>query len=240
MRVVFGILKKELRRWSTMNIFYILFALLIFGIGIFTWFFNVGETTFNIDQIMFGAFTAIYWGLAIATPILATGTILEEKRIQALEFLLVKPVSIAQFVIGKLLAIVVVLFIFLLLTLPYYISIVNVTKIPIGYLFWIYVFLFFVGIVYSLVSMAVASFFKTYWRSYLWSYFIIFFIHIGATFLGNLSFYGVHEVFIYIELQSHFSYFLSGGVALSTFIYLFSLLVVGLFVTIYKLSRDNL
>ncbi len=239
MRLTLGILKKELQRWSIMNIFYILFALFVFGVLVFTWFFNVGENTFNIDKIVFDSFIAMYWGIALAAPLLSTGTILEEKRIHALKFLLVKPVSIVQFVLGKLLAIIVVLFIFFLLTLPYYISIVEFTKITISYLLWVYIFLFIVGIVYALIAMAVASFFQTYWRSYLWTYFIIMLIHCGATFLGELSFYGVHEVFNYIGMQSHFNYFLSGGIALSTFVYLFSLILIGLFLTIYKLSRDN-
>ncbi len=240
MRIVFGIMKKELCRWSAMNIFYILFALLLLGVGIFTWFFNLGETSFNIDKVVINTFNSVYWGLALFMPLLATGTILEEKRIVALEFLLVKPVNVSNLIIGKLVAICFVLFSFLLFTLLYYINTINLTVSLINYFLWVYLFLFIVGIAYALICMTVASFFFTYWKSYLLSYLIILSIHIGATLLGKLSFYGVHEVFNYIGIQSHFSYFLAGGVALSTFVYLFSLIFLGLSITIYKLSRDNL
>lgn len=239
MWAIFKIMRKELLRWANSTVFYILFGVLLFCIGIYTWFFNEAIPFFDIDRIMPASLQAIYWGLAVFIPILATGTILEERRLGTLKVILAKPISVQQFVFGKLAAIKVVLFIFLLLTLCYYFSIADLTKITWQYLLIVYLFLFLMSIAYAIISMAISCFFNVYWKSYLWSYLCIFTLHFFADFLGSLSIGEVRIFFYYWGMQTHFDYFLEGGFALSTIVYLSSLIFIGLFIIIYKLSRDH-
>lgn len=239
MRSLFIIMKKELLRWSGMASFYIIFCILLFAVGLYTWFFKERVTFFDVDRIMPACLQAAYWGIAVFTPLLATGTIMEERKGKMFSVLLAKPLRVNTIVFGKLAAIKWVVFVFLMFTLLYYVSIMELTKVKLSYLLPIYFFLFLVAITYAAISMAVASFFQTYWKSYLWSYIIILFLHFVANLLEKLSLGEVRNIFNYLGIQSHFEYLLSGGFALSFFVYLGSLIFIGLVTTIYKLNRDN-
>ncbi len=237
MRTIFAIMKKEGLRWSAMPVFYILCALIIFGIGFYTWFFK--GKALNDANVISASLRALYWALAIAIPLLATGTVLQERRFKTLETLFAKPVSFTQFVLGKLAAINVVFLSFFMLTIFYHVSIERIETIPYAYLFSVYLFLFLTGNVYALISMAVASFGKFYWKSYLWSYLIVIALHCILTFLGDVGVGEIQNFFHFVGLLSQFEYFLKGGFAVSTITYLCSMIWVGFFLIIYKLSRDN-
>lgn len=239
MQNIIKIMLKELLRWLNMAGFYVLFALLLFSVGLYTWFFNEGVTFFDIDRIMPACLRAIYWGLAVFMPLLAVGLVMEEKRTKMFKVLLSKPLSVQTLILGKLAAVKLVLFVFLFFTLFYYFSIAGLTKVTLSYLLLVYLFLFLMGVTYAAISMAVASFFSTYWRSYLFSYAIIFLLHTIANVLGDLSMEEVQAFFNYVSVKAHFEYFLAGGFALSTLIYLTSLILVAFYTTVYKLSRDN-
>lgn len=238
MRIVYKIMKKELLRWSNMTVFYILFAILVFCIGLYTWFFYEDNGFFELDRVMPASLEAIFWALAIFVPMLGIGVVLEERKSRTWEVLLAKPVHIRQLIFGKLAAIKVVIFLLLSLTMLYYCSIVELASTSWDYLLPIYLFLFIQGVAYAAISMAVASFFDSYWKSYLWSYLIVFSIHFLAGLVAYLSTGEVQSFFSYLGLDSHFSYFLSGGFAASSLVYLFSIITIGVFTTIYKLSRD--
>ncbi len=238
MRLVFEIMKKELLRWSGFPIFYLLFSFLLFGVGVYTWFFK--NLLLNVDAIMPMAFQAMFWGIAITIPILATGLILEERKYNTLQTLLTRPITIKQIVLGKLLAIKVIIFSFFLLTAIYYLSISFLVAISLRYVLLIYLFLFLEGIVYAVISMLIASFVKVYWKSYLYTYLIVLSLHFFVTFIGEMSVGEIQNFFFYIGIQSHFNYFLEGGFALSSIFYLVSIIGIGFYTIVYKLSRENL
>lgn len=219
--------------------FYILLGLFLMSVGLYTWFFHAQDSFFDIERVFPASLGAIYWGLAIFAPILSTGVIMEEKKTNMFKVLLVKPISVRKIVVGKLGAIVVVLAIFLVLSSLHYLSILSISAINFHYVARNYLFLCLLGIAYASISMSVASFFYHYWKSYLFSYLIIFFVHFFANLLGSLSIAEVQIIFNYIGLYAHFDYFLSGGFALSTCVYLLSITTIGTAITIYKLGRDN-
>lgn len=239
MRNVCKIMTKELLRWSNMAVFYVLFGILLFCVGLYTWFFNEKTAFFAVDRIVPACLKAMYWGLAVFMPLLATGVIMEERKSKMLRVLLSKPISITALVLGKLGAIKCILLSLFAFTLLYYFSTGISTEITVKYLFQVYLFLFFMGMTYAVISMSVACFFSVYWKSYLGTYAIIFSLHFLANTLGDFSMGEIQTFFNYIGIRAHFEYFLSGGFALSALVYMGSLIFIGLFTIIYKLSRDN-
>lgn len=237
MRIIFEIMKKEWLRWWSMPIFYILYGICIFCTGFYTWFFK-GQILNDLNIIK-AIFQALYWFLAIAIPLLATGTILEERRLKTLETLFAKPISFTQFTLGKLAAINGVMLSFIVLTLGYFFSLEQISAIPYKYLLLMYFFLLLTGNIYALISMAIASFGNLYWKSYLWSYLIVFSIHFIFSLLGDISTGGIQNFFYYLGLHSQFHYCLQGLFALSTLVYQSSIIIISFFIIIYKLSRDN-
>lgn len=220
--------------------FYVLFCILLFITGLYTWFFNERVAFFDVDRIMPACLQAVYWGLAVFVPLLATGVIMEERKTKMLQVLLAKPLIISKVILGKFAAIKWVVFVFLLFTLLYYASIAGVSEISLPYLLPIYLFLFLMGLAYATISMAIATFFNTYWKSYLYTYAVVFLLHFMANLLEKLSIGEVKIFFNFLGVHSHFDYFLSGGFSLSSIVYLGSIILIGLFTTIYKLSSDNL
>ncbi len=231
-------MQKELFRWGNMRRFYIISGLFFFSVGIYTWFFNDYSPFFDVHRIIPASLLSLFWGIALFVPLLATGTILEERKTGTMQIILAKPVTIMQFVLGKLAAVKIVVIGFLLLTLFYYIGIYELDRVTLKYLFSIYIFLFLMALAYAAISMAVACFFKAYWRSYLVAYLCIFSLHFIVNFIGNSSTRELRALFSYLGIQKHFTYFLEGGFMLSSIIYLSSLILLGIFVTIYKLSKN--
>lgn len=239
MQNILNIMKRELERWTSMQYFYLMLSVFFLSIGLYSWFFYEQDGFFDIDKVIPSCLQMIYWGMAVFVPLLATGVIIEERKSDMLKILLSKPIKIGEVVLGKLGAIIVILFLFLLLTSLHYVSILSLTEVKISYLLFVYSFLLLLGVAYSAISMAVASFFYLYWKSYLCSYLIIFSIHFLASILGDLSIAEVQLFFNYVGMHSHFDYFLSGGFALSSVVYLLSIIIVSILTTIYKLSKDN-
>ncbi len=237
MRILLEITKRECQKWSAMPIFYILYTVAILGMGFYVWFFK-GQSL-NNTSIINAIFQALFWISAVFIPILATSTILDERRLNTLETLLTKPLSITQFVLGKLVAVNGIILSFFIFSLCYFFSIDKLSTIPTYYLLTMYVFLFLIGTLYALISMAVTSFFTVYWKSYLVSYSIIFALHLCLTLLGDISTGEVQTLLHYWGLQSQFEYFLKGGFAVSSISYLISLILLTFFLIIYKLSKDN-
>ncbi len=240
MPIILKIMQKELFRWGNMRRFYGISGIFFLCVGTYTWFFNGYSPFFDTHRIIPANLLALFWGMALFIPLLATGAILEERKTQTIHILLAKPVSITQFVLGKLAAIKIVIIGFFLLTLSYYVGISELDKFTLSYLFPNFIFLLFMGLSYAAISMAVACFFRLYWKSYLVAYLCILPLHFVADFIGNWSSGEIQTIFSYIGIHKHFTYFLEGGFALSSMVYLTTLLLLGIFITIYKLSKDYL
>ncbi len=238
MQIILKIMQKELFRWSNMRRFYIIAGIFFFSVGIYIYFFDDYNPFFDVHRIIPASLRALFWGIALFIPLLSSGTILEERKTKTLSIILSKPVTTTQLVLGKLAAIKVIIIIFSFLTLSYYIGISDLDNFTLRYLLPIYLFLFLMGLAYAAISMAIACFFRFYWKSYLITYFCILSLHFIANFIGNWSIGEVKIFFSYIGIQKHFTYFLQGGFALSSIVYLSSLILIGSFITIYKLNKD--
>jgi len=122
MKSIWTIAKREFRTFFDSLAAYILFVVFLGLSGFFTWLF--GSDIFFIGQATLQPFFSIaYWTLFFFIPALTMKMLAEEKKSGTLELLLTKPITDWEVVTGKFLAVVMLIGVAMLLTIPYYISI---------------------------------------------------------------------------------------------------------------------
>jgi len=113
---------RELKTFFDSLIAYIMLTLFLGLTGFFTWImfsdiFSTGQAT------LIPFFNVAYWSLFFFIPALTMKMFAEENRTGTIELLLTKSVTDWQVVVGKFLAVLMLIGIALLLSLPYYFSI---------------------------------------------------------------------------------------------------------------------
>ncbi|HTB32527.1 MAG TPA: ABC transporter permease subunit, partial [Bacteroidia bacterium] len=127
------IAKKELRMFFDSLVAYILLIAFLGFSGFFTWFY--GSDIFLTKQASLQSFFQIaYWTLFFFIPALTMRSLAEENKTGTIELLLTKPVTNWQVLWGKFLACLLLIFIALLCTLPYFITVIYLGsgKVDIG------------------------------------------------------------------------------------------------------------
>ncbi|HLZ17636.1 MAG TPA: ABC transporter permease, partial [Cyclobacteriaceae bacterium] len=131
MRAVWIIASRELNAFFDSLIAYILLALFLGFSGFFTWMF--GNDVFLLGQASLRSFFGIaYWTLFFFAPALTMRLLAEERKTGTIEWLLTKPVTDRQVVLGKFLAALGLVVISLLFTLPYVITLANIGNLDQG------------------------------------------------------------------------------------------------------------
>ena len=126
MSTIWIITKRELKSFFDSLLAYIvLIAFLVFT-GLFTWMIGPSAIFFAKQASLQAFFGVAYWTLFFFIPALTMKLIAEERSSGTLELILTKPVSDAQLVLGKFLAVFILVFLSLVLTLPYYITILHI------------------------------------------------------------------------------------------------------------------
>ncbi|PCE62667.1 gliding motility-associated ABC transporter permease subunit GldF [Sediminicola luteus] len=115
-----ALFKKELRAYFASPIAYLVMGLLLVLTGLFLWVF---KGPFNILDSGFAELSSFFllvpWIFLLIVPALGMRSFAEERKMGTLELLFIKPLSHLQIVLGKFLAIVVLVLIALLPTLLY-------------------------------------------------------------------------------------------------------------------------
>ena len=198
------------------------YAMPMFGQG--------GEQGRNIHFEVFVAHISyINLILLFAVPVLGMKLLAEEKRNRTFDLLMTSPLSSLQMVLGKYIALVAALVLFLSFSTIYPLSTGFWTDIPFGPLFSSYIGLFLLASLYGSTCLFASSL----TQSLFLSAFIGMILNIGLWFISQQG-PGPSSTFLanvmeYLSLSQHLTNFIKGSLVLNSVIFFFSLIVFFLF-----------
>jgi len=228
MKLVWTIARQELRMQFDSLMAYILLVLFLGFSGIFTWLY--GSDIFIYGQASLQVFFSIaYITLFLLIPALTMKSIAEEVRTGTIEMLMTKPVSCRQVVMGKYLAIILLITIALALTLPYYVSVASLGNIDHGAVICGYCGLLLMSSAYVGIGLFASSLTNNQIISFLLAFVISIFFHmifgiIGQQFGGILG-----QLAIGLDMDTHFESISRGVIDSKDIIYFVSLTFAGIF-----------
>ncbi len=239
MKQIWIIAKREFRTFFDSLAAYILLVVFLGLSGFFTWLF--GSDIFFIGQATLQPFFSVaYWTLFFFIPALTMKMLAEEKRSGTLELLLTKPITDWQVVFGKFLAVMMLIGVALLLTLPYYITVSLLGPIDHGAVWSGYFGMLLMSAAFTSIGLFASSITNNQIVAFLLALFIgVFFIVIfdvlAGSFTGSLAY-----LFNYLSLSTHYESISRGVIDSKDLIYFLSIVTIGLVLADSILSKRNI
>lgn len=238
MNIVWTIARRELASFFDSLTAYILLAAFLGFSGLFTWLY--GADIFLVGQASLRVFFDIaFWTLFFFIPALTMRQLAEENSAGTLELLLTKPVSPLQIVGGKFLASLMLIGIALALTLPYYITVANIGTIDHGATICGYIGLLLVSSVYISIGLFASSLSSNQIVSFLVALVIGICFHLLFGMLGSSMPGVLGELFYFLSSFTHFESISRGVIDSRDILYFISLTGLGIFGTVYVLSKKG-
>jgi ABC-2 type transport system permease protein len=239
MKTIWVITKKELATYFDSLIAYVLITLFLGFSGFFTWLY--GTDIFLIGQAdLRPFFNVAYWTLFFFIPALTMRSVSEEKSSGTIELLLTKPVTDWQLIVGKYFANLIVIFIALVLTAPYVITVASIGNLDTGATLLGYTGLLFMSSAYIGIGIYASSITKNQIVSFLIALFIGLFFHIIFSVFANNMSGSLAEMFSYLDMSTHFNSMSRGVLDTKDVLYFLSLTFLGLYFSVLTLSKRNL
>jgi len=239
MKPIWIIAKREFRTFFDSLAAYILLVVFLGLSGFFTWLF--GSDIFFIGQAtLMPFFSVAYWTLFFFIPALTMKMLAEEKRSGTLELLLTKPITDLQVVTGKFLAVMMLIGVALILTVPYYISVSFLGPIDHGSVWSGYLGMLLMSSAFTGVGLFASSITNNQIVSFLLAlfigvFFLIIFDVLASSFQGSIAYF-----FNYLSLSTHYESISRGVVDSKDLIYFLSITLAGLFIADSVLSKRNI
>lgn len=239
MKPIWIIAKREFKTFFDSLAAYILMVVFLGLSGFFTWLF--GSDIFFINQATLQPFFSVaYWTLFFFIPALTMKMIAEENRSGTLELLLTKPINDWQVIAGKFLAVLMLISVALLLTLPYYITVSFLGPIDHGAVWSGYLGMILMSMAFISIGLFTSSITNNQIVAFLLALFIgIFFLIIfdvlANSFTGSTSYF-----FNYLSLSTHYESISRGIIDSKDLIYFLSITAIGLFSADAVLSKRNI
>ncbi|MBI2968104.1 MAG: ABC transporter permease subunit [Bacteroidetes bacterium] len=239
MKLIWIITKRELQSFFDSLIAYVMLIIFLGFSGFFTWLY--GADVFLVGQASLQSFFGIaYWTLFFFIPAITMKLIAEEKKTGTIEWLLTKPVTDRQIVIGKFLATVLLIFIALIFTLPYIITLSKLGNLDQGGVLGGYLALILMSGAYAAIGIFASSITNNQIVAFLLALFIGLFFHIIFDVLAN-NFTGViGDILNFLSLSVHFDGVSRGVIDTKDIIYFLSIIVGGLYLAEMSLVKRNI
>ena len=239
MMTIWIIAKRELKSFFDSLLAYIMIIAFLVFTGLFTW--MIGQTVFLMKQASLQSFFGVaYWALFIFIPALTMKLIAEERSSGTLELILTKPVSDAQLVLGKFLAVFILVSLSLALTIPYYITVASIGPIDNGATILGYVGLLLMSAAYISIGVFASSITGNQIISFLLALFIGIFFHLIFGIISRYFPGFIGNTLNYLSLSTHYESLTRGVIDSKDLIYFASLIVLGLFGAEMVIGRRNL
>ena len=236
------IAQKELRVFFDSLVAYILLIAFLGFSGFFTWFY--GSDVFLTKQANLQSFFQIaYWTLFFFIPALTMRSLAEENKSGTIELLLTKPVSNWQLLWGKFLACILLILIALVLTLPYYITILNLGqtgKVDSGTIFCGYIGLLLMSATYISIGIFASSITSNQVVAFLVALFIGIFFHFIFGLLGTSLPGTTGELINYLSMSSHFDGISRGLIDSRDLVYFGGIIFLGLVMAEVSLAKRSI
>ncbi|AWV98680.1 gliding motility-associated ABC transporter permease subunit GldF [Arcticibacterium luteifluviistationis] len=238
---MFSIFKKELNGYLNSLIAYIVIVLFLIFTGLILWVFPDSNILDYGYAEMGSFFNLTPYILAILVPAITMRTFSEEYKTGTIEFLMTKPLSRLDIVLGKFLAAWVLIILAILPTLVYYFSISNLGSplgnIDTGAVMGSYFGLILLAGVFTAIGLAISSFTENQVIAFIIGAFLCYFLYDGIHQLSQLL-RGTTQYFVdFISLQFHYASLGRGVIDSRNVIYLCSLGALMIFITAFNLRR---
>lgn len=239
MAKIWTITAKELRTFFDSLTAYILIVVFLGLSGFFTWLFG-SDIFFTGQATLQPFFSVAYWTLFFFTPALTMKMIAEENKTGTIELLLTKAVSDWEVIVGKFLAVLLLIVIALALTLPYYISVWAMGPVDHGAVWCGYLGLVLMSMTYISIGLFASSISNNQIVAFLLAlligvFFLIIFQVLANDFTGTIG-----EILDYLTINNHFESISRGVVDSRDIIYFLSISFLGLVLAETALSKRNI
>ncbi|HKK81797.1 MAG TPA: ABC transporter permease [Prolixibacteraceae bacterium] len=227
MKPIWIITRRELGSFFDSLLAYIMIVAFLGFSGFFTWI--QGADIFYVNQASLQSFFGIaYWTLFFFIPALTMRVIAEERKTGTIEMMLTKPISEWEIVTGKFFAILLLIVVALVLTLPYYFTVASLGDIDHGAVWLGYLGLVLISSAYISIGIFTSSLTNNQIVAFLLALLIGILFHVIFDVLANSlpSFSG--GIFHYLSMNTHFESISRGVLDTKDLVYFLSIVFLGL------------
>ena len=240
MKYIYAIFQKEVSAFFNSLIGYVVMAVFLTGIGLFFWVFegSVLETgVANMDIL----FDLAPYMLLFLVPAITMRAFSEEVKSGTIEFLLTKPITAGQLILGKYGASVFLVFFAILPTLIYYLCMSFIAKpawsLDTGAIIGAYIGLLALGAIFAAVGLFTSSLTDNQIVAFILGVFICFVGYLGFDLIAGLKlFNAVNGVILKIGVIEHYRSISRGVIDTRDILYFFSVVTILLILTYLSLN----
>jgi ABC-2 type transport system permease protein len=239
---MYSICRKELNRFFSNLTGYIAIVLFMLVCGIFLFLLPQSSILDNNYATLDKFFELAPWVLLFLVPAITMHSLSEEFKTGTFEILKTKPLSAWQIVLGKYVAIIIVMLIVILPTLVYSITIKSLStqgSIDGGGIAGSYVGLFLLAAAFAAVSLCCSGFTNNSVIAFLISGFVCLILYFGFNAFSKIPFFA-NGLDYYIEMLGidfHYKSISRGVIDTRDVVYFCSLIFCSLLVTVKNISR---
>lgn len=239
---MYSICRKELSRFFSNLTGYIAIVLFMLVCGIFLFLLPQSSILDNNYASLDNFFELAPWVLLFLVPAITMHALSEEFKTGTFEILKTKPISAWQIVLGKYLAILVVMLIVILPTLIYVVTIKSLSTqgtIDSGGIVGSYIGLFLLVAVFAAVSLCCSGFTNNAVVAFLIGGFVCLILYFGFSAISKIPLF-VNGADYFIEMLGidfHYKSISRGVVDTRDVVYFCSIIFLSLLITVKKISR---
>jgi len=241
---VFSLLKKEINSFLNSIIGYVAMIVFLLTIGLFMWIFPGAE--FNVTEAGYANLDTLFiiapWVSMFLIPAITMRSFSEEKKTGTIELLLTRPLSDFEILFTKYFAGLVIVFLSLIPTLVYYISVYMLASpkgnIDSGGIMGSYIGLLFIGSAFVSIGIFSSSVSDNQIVAFIIGMFLCFILHIGFESVSSFAMFGTLDRLIsQLGSNVHYSSLSRGVIDTRDLVYFISLTLFFLMLTRFVLEK---
>ena len=242
MHGILTIFRKEVAAFLDSLIAYVVIAIFLTGVGLFFWVFSYnvlepGSTYARMDALfLYGPYLFLF-----LVPAITMRAFSEEKRTGTLEWLITQPLTDWEIILGKYLAAVFLVFLALIPTLIYVVSLYILGDPPgnldVGETIGAYLGLFFLGAIFAAIGIFTSALSENQIIAFIFAVFLCFVFYMGFEFLAGTKGLGVLQTFgLKLGIQEHYRSIARGVIDTRDLLYFVSM-IAGILILTYLVIR---
>lgn len=237
---MFAILKKEIQSFFASPIGYLVIAIFLVLNGLFLWLFK-GE--FNILNYGFADLSPFFllapWILVFLIPAVTMRSFSDEKKQGTLELLLTKPISHIHIVLGKYFGAVILIFLALIPTLLYVVTVYQlgspVGNLDMGSTVGSYFGLLFLILAYTAIGVFASTISDNQIVAFISAVFLCFFFYVGFEGIADITSSRFIEQ---LGMSTHYKSMSRGVLDTRDIIYFLSITTFFIFLTVKRINAE--
>ncbi len=242
---MFSLLKKEISSYFNSISGYLVIIIFLVLNGLFVWVFpgsmNILDNGYASLQ---NYFIIAPWIFLFLVPAITMRSFAEEKRLGTIEFILTKPLSNLQIILAKYFASLILVFISIIPTLIYFIVVYflgnPIGNIDTGGTWGSFIGLFFLSAIYCAIGIFSSSLTDNQIISLLISIVASYLLFAGFDSIGNLPMLQTKaDLIVFFGINEHYQSMSRGVIDSRDIVYFFSVIILFIFLTRFKLVGKN-